>query len=562
MELQDFIKCLKDKAIDHREYFHYTTVDKYLKMQTPVKLPDGETHRMLWLTPATATNDGMERKYGDHAYLGCFTYSPYESVGMWFMYGNPKKNAIRIGFDNQSLTEWRKRNINEKDHGRTIKAYGIDFDSNGVPIYHEIQSAMIEDVCLYDVAYVLSKEDVEHHRWPKSVEWRRDYHEVRSDNLEIVSKKGSLLYSNDFTDKTCSKLPFCFKKKGWSNEREVRLVVLLRPDASKWVHIAVPFDEPLECVDVKKKDCILLGPWHNGGHLSGVINEDLVGKSVFTGELPPIVREVDKKHQRYIVLYFDVLGVRANILDPLKNPHGASNASSDKYIDKINAAIRVFLENARKLYYAFTIDRVATLKRIFPDIRLDDNLFCKINIGLQQFSDTSLFYIEDAGEMSWIIVRYMLEEISEHIIDLLKHDIYLRGCIAEGVGWEVESNCLFGPVLEECYNAEQKLAGYQRIVFTDSFMDALSGVLIHLDDEGRQHWNSLAAEDYDGQKVLNYLSCYQKHCDGDGVDAMRKIIANAQASYEKYKAAGYIQLAEKYYHYREFLIKHLPYECR
>ena len=111
MELQDFIKCLKDKAIDHREYFHYTTVDKYLKMQTPVKLPDGETHRMLWLTPATATNDGMERKYGDHAYLGCFTYSPYENVGMWFMYGKQRADAIRIGFDKEHFDKWRKSNI-------------------------------------------------------------------------------------------------------------------------------------------------------------------------------------------------------------------------------------------------------------------------------------------------------------------------------------------------------------------------------------------------------------------------------------------------------------------
>ena len=70
MELQDFIKRLKGKAIDHREYFHYTADDKYLKMQTLVKLHDEET----------ATNDGLERKYGAHEYLGCFTYSPCENV--------------------------------------------------------------------------------------------------------------------------------------------------------------------------------------------------------------------------------------------------------------------------------------------------------------------------------------------------------------------------------------------------------------------------------------------------------------------------------------------------
>ena len=281
MELQDFIKCLKDKAIDHREYFHYTTVDKYLKMQTPVKLPDGETHRMLWLTPATATNDGMERKYGDHAYLGCFTYSPYENVGMWFMYGKQRADAIRIGFDKEHFDKWRKSNIWDDGKKRKAKLYGVSYGVNGEQIYREIPSDQIEDVCFYDVAYVCSREDVEHHRWPKSVEWRREYHEVRSDDPEVVSEKGSLLYSNDFAERMCSKLPFCFKKKGWSNEREVRLVVSLKLEAAQWEHIAIPFDEPIEGIESCAEKKIVLGPWSDKGSLSNTIGT----KSVFTGEL-------------------------------------------------------------------------------------------------------------------------------------------------------------------------------------------------------------------------------------------------------------------------------------
>ena len=286
MDIYDFVGKLKAKAIDHREYFHYTTFDKYLKMQEPVELPNGGgTHRIFWLTPATNTNDGMERNYGDHAYLGCFTYSPYESVGMWFMYGKQRSDAIRIGFDQLHLAKWLRANIITEGNLRKIKAYGVSYDNCGRPVYEGISLSLIDDVCLYDVAYVLSKADVEHHRWPKSVEWRREYHKVTSTDLDIVSEKEALLYSDDFTDKNCVKLPFCLKKKGWSHEREVRIVVSLKSEAKQWEHIAIPFDEPLECVASSPVDNIVLSPWYVAKDAPIGLNEYSAKKSVFTDEL-------------------------------------------------------------------------------------------------------------------------------------------------------------------------------------------------------------------------------------------------------------------------------------
>lgn len=285
MDIHDFVKKLKAKAIDHREYFHYTTLDKYFKMQKPVALPNGETHRMLWLTRATDTNDGMERNYGAHEYLGCFTYSPYENVGMWFMYGKESPDAVRIGFDQKHFKKWRKANIWDDGKSRKAKLYSVSSDSEGSPVYCEILADQIVDVSFYDVAYVCSKEDVEHHRWPKSVEWRREYHEVRSDDPDIVSDKGSLLCSNDFTERTCSKLPFCFKKKGWANEREVRLVVSLKQESVAGKAIAIPFDEPLKCIAGDTKQNVVLSPWYENELADKDINDKTASRSVFTGEL-------------------------------------------------------------------------------------------------------------------------------------------------------------------------------------------------------------------------------------------------------------------------------------
>ena len=159
--------------------------------------------------------------------------------------------------------------------------YGVLHGANGEPTYREIPADQIEDVCFYDVAYVCSKTDP----GPGNVEWRREYRVVCSDDEEIVSQKGAMLYSDDFTERKCGKLPFCFKKRGWSNERETRLVVSLKPDASQWEHIAIPFDGPLAFVESHKKEYIVLGPWHKEGGLNGLIDERIVGRSVFSGEL-------------------------------------------------------------------------------------------------------------------------------------------------------------------------------------------------------------------------------------------------------------------------------------
>ena len=57
----------------------------------------------------------------------------------------------------------------------------------------------------------------------------------------------------------------------------------LKQEAVKWEHVAIPFDEPLECTC--KKGHVVLGPWFEEGAGKGVIDEAHAQKSVFTNEL-------------------------------------------------------------------------------------------------------------------------------------------------------------------------------------------------------------------------------------------------------------------------------------
>ena len=261
-----------------------------------------------------------------------------------------------------------------------------------------------------------------------------------------------------------------------------------------------------------------------------------------------------KQAKEYIVLYFDMLGFRGNILQPLKDANGVVDDRIMSNIIKYSAAAHVFLENARKLYRSFVEDREATLSRILPGISCDKGI-CnqKFHMGLQQFSDTSMIYIEDVGVISWMIAQQMLMQMSEHIFDLMQYDMYLRGCLTVGSGWVIEENCLFGQVVEDCYNAEQNQAGYQRIIVTTEFKKRLKEVFGNLDDCGRKYWSSLFAEDYDGQLVFDYIETYKTVRQIDVEAKIKQQLSAVERKLHEYKEEGKYDLAEKYYHCADYL---------
>lgn len=260
-----------------------------------------------------------------------------------------------------------------------------------------------------------------------------------------------------------------------------------------------------------------------------------------------------KQIKNYIVLYFDLLGVR-RLLGQLRNRSDANVIELEKLVQKYSAAIQLFMENFYQLYDGFKNRRRETLSRMLPGMKIDDAIVAaRVDVGIQQFSDTSMFYVENAGPVAWIIVQKMLIELSAHMFDLMEHEIYLRGCLTVGEGWEIGQNCLFGQVLEDCYTVEQKVARYQRIVVTNEFEKQLRNVLNHLDEDGRHYWTSLFEKDYDGVLIFDYVEAFRVFHQMDVEVKLKTQLSQVESKCRSYKEDGDFELAEKYYHCMDYL---------
>ena len=91
--LSDFTSILEAGGCTHTSYYHYTNWDAFGKMMEEVKSGPARGLRMLLLSQACNTNDGIERCWGQNVYLACFSYSRYEDVAMWMNYGKRSPDA-------------------------------------------------------------------------------------------------------------------------------------------------------------------------------------------------------------------------------------------------------------------------------------------------------------------------------------------------------------------------------------------------------------------------------------------------------------------------------------
>ena len=279
MTVEELTKKLKDKGINHHEYFHYTRRNALEKILNEVELDGEGKHRMLWLTPAAKTNDGLERKFGDNVYIACFTYTPYEDVGMWCLYSDRDKDAVRFGFDGDVFTQWRRSEIKGKSGHHKINVYGVKDEKSDSPEYEKISIEEVEDCVISDVAYVLSEEQMKMHPGNANIYWRNEYHVVNKDNQTPLLAKNLENAKND-------SLPFCFKKRGWANERETRIIITLKEKtAANWSRIAIRFDAPLAQVSCNMMKCVTASPWSESEPRNAA-------KSMFAGELDGLRKEV------------------------------------------------------------------------------------------------------------------------------------------------------------------------------------------------------------------------------------------------------------------------------
>lgn len=212
----------------------------------------------------------------------------------------------------------------------------------------------------------------------------------------------------------------------------------------------------------------------------------------------------------YIVCYFDFLGQRSGLLKEVREAKDIAPLQPE--VDKVSESIKTFnqlVRGARELIEK-NPEKLLSMMKI-PDASkgplLDKTKSC--HLGLQQFSDSTLFYASLEGEdciglgifVSWCLL------LAEDFIKLLAEHFMIRGGIAVGKGWEIEPDCLYGPVLEDVYAIESKIAEFPRIVISENAYQRLGVLdlpqnLVSFNFKRSDYFTM----DYDGVYILDYLS--------------------------------------------------------
>lgn len=214
--------------------------------------------------------------------------------------------------------------------------------------------------------------------------------------------------------------------------------------------------------------------------------------------------------REYVVCYFDLLGQRDGLLKRVRNEKITDDLQ--KEIDSVSNLIVSFNES---LLNAFNLvkEQGEVLLRLWgvPEKEMPPYLerMKQVHMGIQQYSDSTLFYAgaKDGDGMGFgLFVSYCLY-FAMYYLQLIAQGIPLRGSIVMGKGWELSTNCLYGPVMEDAYFLESTIASFPRIVVDQKVIQCVR----ELDKEAELQHSSMRfsgcfCKDFDGLYILDYLS--------------------------------------------------------
>ena len=229
---EGFLKMLRNAARRHKNgLLHYTTMPSFKSMVDSKK---------VYFSLLQSSNDKGE--YEDNRYyMMCFTYGKEENIGMWGIYGVPRKKSIRLKFRCRHILAWL-----ESTKNKNLQYYGVKNRGKNRGNLVLLKNANPK-VSICDVAYYSGNDD------------------------NIFTHNGKtyrVTCDGQSVDKPCKDprlAPFA-KKWAWSYEREVRIVLefdkpVLDSKGKLFRRIAVDFEEPLAAL-LKGEGGILLGPWY------------------------------------------------------------------------------------------------------------------------------------------------------------------------------------------------------------------------------------------------------------------------------------------------------------
>ncbi len=214
--------------------------------------------------------------------------------------------------------------------------------------------------------------------------------------------------------------------------------------------------------------------------------------------------------REYVVCYFDLLGQREGLIEKVRKADDVTALQGE--IDSLSALIRGFNEDLLQTFGFIKEHGDAVLKFMgMSEESMPEFLdrIKQVHLGIQQFSDSTLFYAgaKDGDGMGFGLFLSFCRYFAAHYLRLVECGIPIRGAIAMGRGWEMAPNCLYGPVMEDVYRLESKVADSPRIVVAPNAFHRILEVdkeaaSINAGPKPSEHFTV----DFDGLYILDYLS--------------------------------------------------------
>lgn len=258
----------------------------------------------------------------------------------------------------------------------------------------------------------------------------------------------------------------------------------------------------------------------------------------------------DLHEKEYWVCYFDVLGQKNAMGEYFRNGSEIT-AEAQGRIDEVSELLRRMYGDIKglieqmlcspdELYDVLSKEEGSsvvdwTRERFAEEIK-------KIEWGIQQFSDSTILYVETGRVISGTIFFYFLLAVSKAMPLLHSLGICMRGAIGVGRAWKVPNGQLCGSVLDEVDALESCVAYYSRIVFSGGAVARIRDLSKRMavgekGDRGVACLSGLMCKEYDGCVSLNYFSrCVVEWIRGQ--DDLGSFLAFAQKAKEMIDAAA------------------------
>lgn len=186
----------------------------------------------------------------------------------------------------------------------------------------------------------------------------------------------------------------------------------------------------------------------------------------------------------YGVIYLDILGQK----ELMKKIESGEASSEDK--EKMQAVLRHIKRISKELLdvkKGFLPERADVIYSMHfagdEGVRKNDiqEALTEMALGVRQFSDTTMIYVRLDGKNSVIVHRLFfifLGVLESSLFQSLKEGIFIRGAVAKGKAWKIDQDNLYGPVINDAYILEEKVAQWSRIVVSNEVISLFKEVLL------------------------------------------------------------------------------------